>query len=117
MSSGAKLGDAGGDLQRADLLDLLAADRERDPVGEQLGVVAARLRQDHRELVAADAAGDVGRAHDAAHAVGDLGEHGVAAEVADPVVDPLEVVEVEHDHRDVALVAAGRARSRGARNS
>ena len=37
--------------------------------------------------------------------VGDLGQHGVAAEVADAVVDPLEVVEVEDDQRHEALVA------------
>ena len=107
MSLGAELRDAGRDLQRPDLVDLLRPDRERDAVGEELGVVAARLGQDHGELVAADPAGDVGRADDAAHPLGDLGEHAVAGEVPDPVVDPLEVVEVEHDQRDVALVAPG----------
>ncbi len=46
-------------------------------------------------------------ADDAADSVGDLDEHRVALEMADPVVDALEVVEVEDDHRDVSLVALG----------
>ena len=37
------------EIWSARLLDLLGADRERDPVCEQLGVVAARLGQDHRD--------------------------------------------------------------------
>ena len=76
-----------------------------EPAVEALGVGHGRLREDDGELVAADAAGDVGRADDVAEPLGRLGEHGVAGEVADPVVDRLEVVEVEHDQRQLALVA------------
>ena len=107
MSSGRSSATPAEILSAPTFVDLLGADRDRDAVGEELGVLAARLGQDHRELVAADPAGDVGRADDAADAVGDLGEHGVAAEVADAVVDALEVVEVEDDQRDEALVALG----------
>ena len=74
---------------------------------ELLGVGERRLREDHRELVAADAAGDVGVADDLADALGDLGQHRVAGEVADPVVDRLEVVEVEDDQREAPVVALG----------
>ena len=58
-----------------------------DAVGEELGVGAARLGQDDRELVAAEAARDVGRADDREDAPADLGQHRVAGEVADAVVD------------------------------
>ena len=51
-----------------------------------------------------DAARNVGRADDLADAVGDLGQDRVAGEVADPVVDLLEAVDV-HDHeREAPLV-------------
>ncbi len=69
-----------------------------------------RLREDDRELVAAHPAGDVRRANDVAHALRRLGEDAVAREVADAVVDRLEVVEVEDHERQVPLVAV-RARN------
>ena len=51
-------------------------------------------------------------ADDLANTLGDLGEHGVAGEVADAVVDRLEVVEVEDDERDAPVVALGARVSR-----
>ena len=72
---------------------------------ELLGVRERGLGEDDRELVAADAAGDVGAADDRAHALGELREHGVAGQVADPLVDRLEVVDVEDDEREPAVVA------------
>ena len=92
-----------------------AATAARSRVVELVGVGERRLGQDDRELVAADAAGDVGRAHDVADALGRLGQHGVAGEVADAVVDRLEVVEVEDEQREppvVALRAGDLARER-----
>src|SRR5204862_8278230 len=56
---------------------------------------------------AADAAGDVGAPDDVAYPLGRLGEDGVAGEVPDLVVDLLEVVEVEDDQRQLAVVAVG----------
>ena len=50
-------------------------------------------------------------ADDLAHALGRLGEHRVAGEVADPVVHVLEVVEVEDDQREPAARSGGRART------
>jgi hypothetical protein len=78
-----------------------------DPPVELIRVGERRFRKDHRELVAADPAGDVGTAHDGPHALGRLGEHRIPGEVADPVVDLLEVVEVEDDQRQPPLVPMG----------
>ena len=75
------------------------------PRVELVGVRERRLREDDRELVAADAAGDVRRADDVADPLRRLGEDAVAGEVADAVVDRLEVVEVEDDQREVPVVA------------
>ena len=72
---------------------------------ELVRVSGGRLRQQDRELVPADAAGDVGRADDVLDALGGLGQHCVAGEVADPVVDRLEVVEVEDDQRQAPPIA------------
>ena len=72
---------------------------------ELLGLFDPRLRQDHRELVAADPARDVGGANHLAHALSRLGEHRVAGEMPDLVVHVLEVVEVEDDQREPPVVA------------
>ena len=64
---------------------------------ELVGVIERRLGQDRGEFVAADAAGDVGRADDVPDALRRLRQHGVARKVPDPVVHVLEVVEVEDD--------------------
>ena len=73
---------------------------------EQLvGVLGGRLGEEHRELVTADPAGDVDGTDRVAQSVGRLGEHSVAGGVTDRVVDPLEVVYVEDDEGEVALVA------------
>src|SRR5256885_3886148 len=89
-----ELGYAGRDLERPDLRDRLDADGALDPGREVVGVAPGRLGQDHRELVAADAAADVGRADAAAHARRHLGEDGVAGEAADAAVEPLEAAGV-----------------------
>ena len=94
-------------MQPARLCDRTGRERLLQPLVELVGVLERRLGQDHRELVAADAAGDVGRADDVADAVGRLGQDAVAGEVADAVVDRLEVVEVEDDERQAAAVALG----------
>ena len=94
------------DLELARAADRPRRDRVEQAPVELVRVVQGRLRQDDGELVAADPARDVGRADDRAHAVGRLGEDGVAGEVADPVVDRLEVVEVEHDQGQPPRVAA-----------
>ena len=89
---GLQLGDAGRDLQPARLRNRTRGDVRLQPPVELLGVVERRLGEDDRELVAAHPAGDVRGADDVADAVGHLGENGIAREVADLVVDRLEVV-------------------------
>ena len=64
-------------------------------------------RDDHRELLAADPADDVGRADGRAQVVGELDQHLVADGVAEDVVHLLEVVDVEHHERDVLVLARG----------
>jgi hypothetical protein len=72
---------------------------------ELIRVFERRLREHDSELVTADTTRDVGRAHDAVDSLRCFCEHRVAGQVSDPVVDLLEVVEVEHDQRELALVA------------
>ena len=57
-----------------------------------------RLGQDDRELVAAVARRDVRAAQGRADELRGPGEDAVAEQVAEGVVDELEVVEVEHEH-------------------
>ena len=91
--------DARVDLERE------ALDRERlAQAGEQLarddvGVAgAAQLRQQHAELVAAEAGDRVVLAERLLEAVRDLLQQAVARVVAERVVDLLEVVEVDQHH-------------------
>ena len=56
------------------------------------------LEQD-RELVAAEAGDGVGRAHRVGQALADVAQKLIAGVVPEAVVDLLEPVEVEHQHR------------------
>jgi hypothetical protein len=64
------------------------------------------LGEDDRELLAADPRGEVRRPHLALDRPRERLEHAVAGLVAVGVVEPLEVVEVDHDERERAPVAA-----------
>ena len=98
--------DAGADL------DVDALDREailqgaRDPHPDLLG--RARAREEHRELVAAEAGEDVVGAQDVAQARAELGEHGVARVMAERVIELLEAVDVD-DQESERLSACARA--------
>src|SRR4029078_6268757 len=72
---------------------------------EEIGVLEGRLGEDDCELVAANPAGDVRPAHDEAPPLGDLGEHRASPKMSDLLVDRLEVVEVEEEHREATVVA------------
>ena len=61
--------------------------------------------EQHGELVAAEARGDVGAADGVVEPARELDEHLVARGVAERVVDGLEVVEVEEDHGRRACLA------------
>ena len=78
------------------------------PLGDREGARRVGARQDHGELLAADARGRVDLAHALAQQRGDLLEDRVADVVAGAVVDLLEVVEVacEHAHRRAAAARA-----------
>ena len=92
----------------------LAPVREADGLGDdplELGralrdrLDAVDVAAHHDELVAGDATDAVHRAGRALQALGDLGEHLVAARVTERVVDELEAVEVDEQHRGVRLLA------------
>jgi hypothetical protein len=73
------------------------------PVGDAAGVVdTTGARHQQRELVAAEPGGHVVGPHPARHAFRERHQHPVAGEVAEAVVDGLEVVHV-HEHQRVAV--------------
>ena len=82
-------------------LDLLA-----QPVGERPRPLEVRLRQHDGELLAAVAREHLVATDARLDDARELLQHEVAGEVAVDVVDLLEVVDVEHDERQVARVAA-----------
>ena len=107
-------------------VELLAVEHERlaeavDQAARQrarlVGVADVGL-QDH-ELVAAEPADRVGLAQAGMQALGDRLEQQVAAGQAEGVVDALEAVEVEQQHRGdaVGCAAPGRAHGRGSRGT
>jgi hypothetical protein len=65
------------------------------------------LRHQHRELVPGEAGDDVGGADPFAEDGGDAADQVVALLVAEPVVDLLQPVDVDHHHRATAAVAGG----------
>ena len=94
-------------------MDFLAADlhgpRElaQDLVGHDARALRPlEVRQDHHELVAALAGDGVHLAHAGAQAPRHVLQDVVAGVVAQRVVEELEAVEVEEEHRHVALLAA-----------
>ena len=61
---------------------------------------SCEVRAQHDELVAAEAAREVGRAQHRREPFGGRGEQLVAGRVAERVVHVLEVVEVDEQHRE-----------------
>ncbi|CAM2138214.1 hypothetical protein PT2222_100175 [Paraburkholderia tropica] len=80
------------------------ADRVADLLGYVQRVVERRARQQQREFLAAEAAEHVLLAHHVGHALRHRAQHRVAGDVAEFVVDLLEVVEIEQQHREVAAI-------------
>jgi hypothetical protein len=70
-----------------------------DPLGNLERLLRRRLREQDRELLAAEAGGHVVVAQLRAEDLGDALQHRVAGEVAVRVVDVAEQVEVGHDQR------------------
>ena len=107
--------EAGADLE-GDPAELHTA-RERlvdlqDPFVQVELAVRGSVGEQHRELVTAEPGDHVGRPGGARQAAGDLDEELVAHLVTERVVDLLEAVEIDHDHRTAALVV-GEARRQG----
>ena len=69
--------------------------------------LAARLGDQHPELVAAEAGHRVRAAQGGAQPPADLHQQRVAGVVAERVVDVLEAVEVHHGHGELAALALG----------
>src|SRR5256885_882689 len=95
--------DAGNDLLAVDLERL--ADHLDHPARQQAGRIRARVRLQNRKLVAAEARDRVALADRAADALGDRAEQPVSDWMTERVVDALEIVEVEAEHRE--RLAAG----------
>ena len=97
-------------LQRSAISLWPATQRHGERLEDPLGGVGRLLAvldvlEQHRELVAAEARGGVGAADALVEPARDLDQHLVAGRVAEAVVDRLEVVEVEEDHGEPALLA------------
>ena len=88
-------------------------ERLEDPLGGVGGLLAPRRPRAGRRTRRRRSAPRCRRADAARRAAGDLDEHLVAGRVAEAVVDGLEVVEVEEEHRQAAPLAPARA-TRGA---
>ena len=94
------------------------ASRSVSRAAEAERVARVAGRHDHRELLAAEAADDVGaRGRARAQHLGERDEHLVARAVAADVVDALEVVDVEHQQRDASRGRGSRACSSARRRS
>ena len=92
----------------------------RERVGDDLGLLdGGAERQQHGELVAADAGHELGAGDAGLQARADLAQQPVAGVVAERVVELLEVVEVDQQQRELGLDARGRRSwsRRGAANS
>ena len=110
---GAPVGRVGDDADRdgrarVDAGHALLGDGQADLLGEDPAAGRVGLGQERDELVAAVAGRDVDLADAAADDVRDAAQDLVAGDVPEPVVDRLEVVEVEHDQaeRPAGAVAA-----------
>jgi len=76
-------------------------------LGDVQGAGRGRVGQQHEELLAAVAAGEVAGAHAVAERSADGSEDLVTLAMAEQVVDLLEVVQVEHEGRQRAQRAVG----------
>jgi hypothetical protein len=79
---------------------LLAKDAGDDPLRDLLGAVVVGIGHEHDELVTAVARNDVAGADVVLDRRGDVAQNAVAVGVSVPIVDRLELVEVEHQHRE-----------------
>src|SRR5206468_12793703 len=94
--------DRHGDAQRAQRVvddERRLGDRSAHLLGEQIGARRIGAGCEDHELLAAVARAQVAAAHGAVQDLRDPHEDLVACSVAEPVVQPLEVVDVDHQDR------------------
>ena len=104
--------DAGADLHRVRApLEAQVVDRLAQRVGDAQRLFRRAVLEQHAELVAAEAREHVVRAHARLQQPGDLAQQLVAGRVAAGVVDDLELVEVDVDHRVAHMPGSARADS------
>ena len=84
-------------------------DGARDARGDGHGGGFVDAFHEHRELVAAEARGEVVGAKDGADAPADLAEQRIAGDVAERVVDDLESIDVEEEDGETDVAAQQRA--------
>ena len=94
-------------LRRGLDLELPLRNGAADPLGDLHRLLGRRLRQQDRELLAAEARRHVVVAQLLAEDLGDAFQHCVAGEVAVAVVDVAQQVEVGHDQRHRPFEARG----------
>ena len=94
--------DAGRHLERADPLAGIEGrrgDTLPQPLADEIGLGEVRIRHDHDELLAAEAAGQIDAANIASQAHGEFPQHRIARVMPMAVVDRLEMIDVKHQHR------------------
>ena len=77
-------------------------------IGDLPRLVERATHQQHAELIAAEAADEVGIAHRAAHQLGDVAQQTVAGQVTARVVDHLEAVQIQITQHVGHFAALGR---------
>ena len=107
------LRDSDRDRHGSGLVELGRGELLGQPLRQLESVGGVARRHDHAELLAAQAADDVGDPERRPEQLRELDEHLVAGPVPVHVVHALEVVDVEHEHGD-RVVRAARARQLGA---
>src|SRR5262249_39799728 len=85
--------------------DLRAHHALADTLGDRSRARQAGFGQQNSELLAAEAANDIRLALAIETRSRDRPDRGVADGMAGAVVDRLEVIDVEHQHRDGAIIA------------
>ena len=88
--------DANTDTHLRPMRPLRRRDRMADTLGQMHGMLLIRLRQDERELLAAIARDAIGRARRIPQQRADLAQHRIAHRMAITIVQPLEMVDIEH---------------------
>ena len=76
----------------------LPPQRMHDALGNELGLLGVGVREDHRELVPADSCECIRLANGMPQRTSDGLEQIIACLMAEPVVDLLEVVQIDQEH-------------------